>query len=1634
MKFSKKLNNIIALYIIFLLVFSSIIIAPDEGEGMILDNFNNLENPSINDFNSMSGVDQGLYLATNYNQEYATSYYSDISNLGQNPDVDAQYFSDPNNIGKNPEADDAFFSGSYSEDNSLGNLRSNFENYKESASEYLTGKYGQTYVVSEVVEDFVYSADGVLINNGIEISLSEYQFDSTISEIRAVSSGFEIVKNDGQIISFSGDQAEGKGVSYNSEYGTVEVIGSDGHQTDGFLVNQGENVDDVNFDLSTNGKLSITGPVSGYLVEGNVRFNNRQGTLTISADRTFFEADNAEVITPSFYVDGQFRKEDNLVTTWSHGCTSCGNINDGETVFVDRTTDVGVITRGQNRNAGNQVEIHLDEISPNSEFYTSPDESSGEDVSEDARERARQVQPPQGDSNDGNAEVYIKKNYDTQEVIVYGSGPFEVAFHNVDPAGSATLDSTRSHFVGQNGMSGFDASFNPGTGDKINVRGQAEYSDLQYNLIDTKQNGASLRIERPTSFQEDSMVVDCVSCTVGSEVVSISKPMSLVQGGGGVYQAYQEIDSANFEISVVVDENGLGYSFSNTAVGELAKKQGDDNEVIMGRDLVMVVDSDENELTYFNIAHDSEGNAGGFVQVFDNTNFPENTLVSETRVDLGINGAIGDRQLIVSDEQYEQVQQVLTYIENSDFEGLAEAGIDIYDAEIRNLILSETYIDIDRVGEMGYIQQVTDAVDQRKQFLEYQQEVFDDYGILLDDNGLCVGSADICASIQDAILNQDEMAWYVTRAQGQALEAQNTFLEAQLDSGIVSPIDAEILIEANEEQIRDLQGVRAWMDSEVNTRLVLEGIQAGDVPEGSEDDISAVEDYNSKKRHWIGERIRLEYELTSLKAQVVETPSGVSETIEQDLIQSRIWELEDSIENIGISIANLDESTTKVAVQYAAERPDFAINLCSRSGSECAADLMEELEGTGIENSPLVQEAARDMVRFELNQNDDIVSARAYAETITDEQTRQEADELLVRHFNSQLDELQSDLAQEKRRLELEHEERFSGVLGGLEYITDKVIDPQSSIALAAEGAVTYVNIYGSIASLALGKDVCTDTSGPDCEGYQWKDGDYTTTYEEDKKILENSIASLEEDIQEIETTRFDVRYDTDLGGYGPFEERTIIGSSEELLDYHQVTNPSLRAILKQASGEELNNNDRVDIAIYNYNRERGEAAELLETIEYYEQNDPNFENRYGDKVTLIEQNIAHAEEFSLNLADNQFVTESLLAEGIRKAGSVDAFIPIASIGHVATSLARTTRVATTLSKVDDLATAGVRVLGSGLGDTTTSTLSKFVQGAGDVVTTPIDSTTYKLYMDLRTARNLEKSGARTIEDVELIQRAIDVNKYAKSQKSGVFTREVTDLFGKNKEIHDDLDTALKSFDLAADIGITSDDVDILLKAASDVQSLKLAKTGTKTVNTAAKFEDTARIERAEATDVMDTARRQAQGNAPESSLVVQSDAARSRALDVPENGPGTGNAIDDLAETTPSHSSMQTVFGGSTDETVQGLLDERGQLLIDGQPATSGGLVRGREIDYEIMRREFRGADGAVDLQDSRLIAMDGMSDSEGLARGFVRTGGNLELDTAYQVAKPEGSLVATFDEATTGFSVDRVVDDVPEVVSTAD
>jgi len=98
MKFSKKLNNIIALYIIFLLVFSSIIIAPDEGEGMILDNFNNLENPSINDFNSMSGVDQGLYLATNYNQEYATSYYSDISNLGQNPDVDAQYFSDPNNI------------------------------------------------------------------------------------------------------------------------------------------------------------------------------------------------------------------------------------------------------------------------------------------------------------------------------------------------------------------------------------------------------------------------------------------------------------------------------------------------------------------------------------------------------------------------------------------------------------------------------------------------------------------------------------------------------------------------------------------------------------------------------------------------------------------------------------------------------------------------------------------------------------------------------------------------------------------------------------------------------------------------------------------------------------------------------------------------------------------------------------------------------------------------------------------------------------------------------------------------------------------------------------------------------------------------------------------------------------------------------------------------------------------------------------------------------------------------------------------------------------------------------------------------------------------------------------------------
>src|SRR3989344_698681 len=120
-----KVNQIAALFFIYLLIISPLSLAQDEelnsdefspqdqelqyenafNSNPTPENFNNLPNPTAADlakvpnptlenFDKLSSQQQGLYLEDekHYQQEFAEQYYADSANWGANPQADTVFF------------------------------------------------------------------------------------------------------------------------------------------------------------------------------------------------------------------------------------------------------------------------------------------------------------------------------------------------------------------------------------------------------------------------------------------------------------------------------------------------------------------------------------------------------------------------------------------------------------------------------------------------------------------------------------------------------------------------------------------------------------------------------------------------------------------------------------------------------------------------------------------------------------------------------------------------------------------------------------------------------------------------------------------------------------------------------------------------------------------------------------------------------------------------------------------------------------------------------------------------------------------------------------------------------------------------------------------------------------------------------------------------------------------------------------------------------------------------------------------------------------------------------------------------------------------------------------------------------
>ena len=186
-------SNYFAIFVILILALSSFTIAQtddlattepvvDTTEHISYDVF--YKNPTYDNWNQLSYEDQ-------------VSFYSDFSNVGVNPKIDADYFSNPANIGQNPQADNRFFTGAYSDNPKTAGIE-NFQTYSKSASAYIQKTFDFGFKVTfpdgkeeELAQDFVFNKDdGTLTNNGKTITLLQFQSDEDVKSIQTTEDGF----------------------------------------------------------------------------------------------------------------------------------------------------------------------------------------------------------------------------------------------------------------------------------------------------------------------------------------------------------------------------------------------------------------------------------------------------------------------------------------------------------------------------------------------------------------------------------------------------------------------------------------------------------------------------------------------------------------------------------------------------------------------------------------------------------------------------------------------------------------------------------------------------------------------------------------------------------------------------------------------------------------------------------------------------------------------------------------------------------------------------------------------------------------------------------------------------------------------------------------------------------------------------------------------------------------------------------------------------------------------------------------------------------------------------------------------------------------------------------------------------
>ena len=744
----KRINQIAALFFMYLLIVSPFSIAQDESPQQDLpqqdpeleqqqtpeqsfnddptpENFDKLPNPTaanleelvkkgytptIDNFNKLSGDQQGVFLSKeqNYRQEFANQYYAE-----------------PVNWGKNPKADEVLF-----KETRFRDLLRTGEAQKRAAAQYFSRQFPADFVFLEIGDDFQYDPATKFLKNGKQSTKVDLPYLETVTaaldDKEPPLPGLKIKFKDAQEVTISG-QEERTVQNFDVKGNKISFVDAQGN-SHGFTINPSDQKTSFRFDGD---KTVITGDVEGKTGCGNdyCQFRNHDGTLVIYSNGNL-DAENAEVITSRLFMDGRYSKRGNKIEAWDVG------IGGKQTVVVDKNACpevgacVGVASSGQwderqlrklfpqwsekeIKEKASTLKINLDEVSSTSSFYNDPKkpQPTEEDKAEQLREQAQQLRKPNQPPLPGNnAEVSIHTDKDTQAVTVTSKGVVAVGLYDARGNSAKPLQDKFS-YKGLNGLSELDVQFSART--QTNVRGQAKLSNEQFKEgIRTQQDGAVIKVshDRFDPVQKDLIRADCFDCAAGEAIVIHKSVASATPTNlPGVFAGAER---GSVKLKVQVDQQGqVMFEPDLSDLGFLASEEGKGSTVSVGRTLLVSVHCGKLECN-FGLSH------GGATYQKVDPQQPDKLLFEPVTYSLQVQQIIGNEVVLVSEKNAAEINKLTALLEEGRTSQLTTLDFDKNDpgyASLKKKYLLESGLNLDAVADPSYARNVDTILRTRQQ-------------------------------------------------------------------------------------------------------------------------------------------------------------------------------------------------------------------------------------------------------------------------------------------------------------------------------------------------------------------------------------------------------------------------------------------------------------------------------------------------------------------------------------------------------------------------------------------------------------------------------------------------------------------------------------------------------------------------------------------------------------------------------------------------------------------------------------------------------------------------------------------------------------------------------------------------------